>query len=261
MYSNNIPSVETPLKDTKMTDPFNPQSFPLHDFARDGKNLLVKELSQTEPSSILSKDGDGRTPLFWASSSSNAEGLSILLKKIKETPELLKKFDIDDTDSGGWTLLHIASSTGSVAIIDLLEPFEPDVDIQTAAGQTALHFAVSKGNIDVVRKLITSPFNASVRIKDKRGQVPLHRAAAIGSLPITKALVEEGKSPINTSDFTGWTPLYHALAEGHGDVAVYLINHGADLEREDSEGKNPLDVSLDSKTREFVEAALQNQLR
>lgn len=241
-----------------MTDPFNPKSFPLHDSARDSKNLLVKELSSSQPSAILAKDGDGRTPLFWAASSGNTEGLSILLKSIKNSSSLERKFDVDDADNGGWTLLHIASSTGNEDIIDLLSSWNPDANAQTNAGQTPLHFAVSKGHIDVVRKLLNSPFKASSRIKDARGQIPLHRAASVGSLPILDLLIQ-AKSPLNTTDQTGWTPLHHAMAEGHGDIAVALIKAGADLDRADNEGHTPVQVALDEKTKHFIESELKDK--
>lgn len=253
-----------------MSDPFNPESFPLHDAARDKKNLLVSQLSKTDPKSILLKDGDGRTPLHWAASSGNTEGLSILLKAIKENKSLSSKFDIDDEDNAGWTLLHIGSSTGNVDILDLIKPWGADADAKTNASQTGLHFAASKGHIDVVRKLLGKKgdeedkedgFNASSRIKDKLNQLPLHRAAAIGSLPIVHLLIA-AKSPLNVADLSGgWTPLHHALAEGHGDVAVELVKAGADLEKEDEEGKKPLDVAADEKTRKYVQVELEKMKR
>lgn len=236
-----------------MSDPFNPESFPLHDSARDKKNLLVKDLSKKEPALVLTKDGDGRTPLLWAASSGNSEGLSILLKAIKETPSLSRKFDIDDSDNGGWTLLHIASSTGNNDILDLLQPWDPEVNIQTAAGQTALHYATSKGHIDTVRKLLAEPFKASPRIRDKLGQLPLHRAAAVGSLPIVNLLIE-AKAPLNATDNTGWTAFHHAMVEGHGDVAVELVKAGANP---DHVSKAAVQGDYDPKTKEFVRRELQ----
>lgn len=242
-----------------MTDPFNPKTFPLQDAAREGKNLLLKELTRTDPSGILAKDDDGRTPLFWAASSSNVEGLSILLKAIEDSPSLKNKFDIEDTDGAGWTLLHVVSSVGSLAALDLLinSKFSSDLDAnaQTSAGQTPLHYAVSKNHIDVVRRLLTE-LKASARIKDVRGQLPLHRAAAVGSLPLTKLLIEQANSPINATDKSGWTPLHHALAEGNGDVGAYLVEAGADVDLQDSDGKTALQVAYDKKTADFVKAKI-----
>lgn len=238
-----------------MSDPFNPQSLPLHDAAREGKLLLVRKLVSENPKLALKKDEDGRTPIFWAASSGHSEAVSIILKAIREDSKLASKFDIDDTDDAGWTLLHIAASTGNLEILSLLTPFQPDVSATTNAGQTALHYAVSKGHMDVAR-LLVGDLKASPRIKDSQGQTPLHRAAAVDSLPLVKMLIE-AKAPLNTTDRTGFTPLHHAMAEGHGDVAVALIEAGADLEIKDSEGNTPLQVALDSKTETYVKANLK----
>lgn len=238
-----------------MSDPFNLQSLPLHDAAREGKTLLVRQLVTETPKLILKKDDDGRTPLFWAASSGHPETVAVLLKAIRESSSIASKFDIDDTDDAGWTLLHIVASTGNLEILEQLTPFEPDVSATTGAGQTALHYAVSKGHIDVSRLLIKD-LKASPRIKDGQGQTPLHRAAAIGSLPLVKLLID-AKAPLNTTDRTGFTPLHHAMAEGNADVAVALVEAGADPEIRDSEGHTPLQVALDSKTESHLKAALK----
>lgn len=238
-----------------MSDPFDPKSMPLHDAAREGKTLLTRQLVNDNPKNALVKDDDGRTPLFWAVSSGHAETAAVILKAIKDNKAVADNFDIDDTDEGGWTLLHIVASTGNEEILALLLPFDPDVSVTTNGGQTALHYAVSKGRIDIARKLVTE-LKASPRIKDKQGQTPLHRAAAIGSLPLAKLLIQ-ANAPLNTTDRTGWTALHHALAEGHGDVAVELIEAGADPEVKDSEGLTPIQVALDSKTANHVKAALK----
>lgn len=82
----------------------------------------------------------------------------------------------------------------------------------------------------------------SARVKDVRGQLPLHRAAAVGSLPILKALLEDGKSPVNATDRDGLTALHHAISEGHGDAAILLLKSGAEADKRDNEGKMAIDL-------------------
>lgn len=81
--------------------------------------------------------------------------------------------------------------------------------------QTALHFVASKKNLDVARLLIESSPPASTRVRDRRGQYPIHRAAAVGSAPMVQLLLKH-RSPLNATDNEGYTPLHHAVAEGHG---------------------------------------------
>lgn len=59
-------------------------------------------------------------------------------------------------------------------------------------------------------------------------------------------LVQAGKSPLNATDSDGQTALHHAVAEGHGDAAVALLKAGAELRKEDGEGKTALDLAPDA---------------
>lgn len=87
----------------------------------------------------------------------------------------------------------------------------------------------------------------SARVKDIRGQLPLHRAAAVGSVPIVKALLEEGKSPVNATDGDGLTALHHAVSEGHGDAAILLLKSGAEADKRDNDGRLAVDLVPDDK--------------
>jgi len=229
--------------------------YPLHDAAREGKALLAKSLIDADPNSVNVKDQDSRTPLFWAVSSEQAEVASEILKSVKDHKN--SRFQIDQSDEAGWTVLHVAASVGALQIIkDLLLPFNPDIDARTNSGQTPLQFAVSKNHIDVVRLLLEH--GASPRAKDSFNRTAMHRAASIGSVPLVKLLIA-AKAPINSTDRSSWTPLHHAFSEGHGDVALELINAGADPERTDSAGQTPYQVSVDEKTVKFVTTHLNQR--
>ena len=111
--------------------------------------------------------------------------------------------------------------------------------------QNALHFASSKANLSTVRILLAN--KCSARVKDKRGQLPLHRAAAVGSVPILKLLLEEGKSPVNATDGDGLTALHHAISEGHGPAAIFLLKSGAEAAKTDNEGRLAIQLVPDDK--------------
>lgn len=83
-------------------------------------------------------------------------------------------------------------------------------------------------------------------MKDKRGQLALHRAAAIGSVPLVKLLLDN-KSPLNATDSSGYTALHHAIAEGHGDTAIFIIKAGAETDRKDADGNLAIDLAPDTK--------------
>lgn len=78
----------------------------------------------------------------------------------------------------------------------------------------------SKKYLDVAKLLIEAKPPASTRVRDRRGQYPIHRAAAVGSVPIVLLLLKN-RSPLNATDNEGYTPLHHAIAEGHGKAFVF----------------------------------------
>lgn len=224
------------------------KEYPLQNAARDGNLATVKELLSRDPKGVNTVDSDGRSPLLWAVSMGHKDIVEYILQNHKPA-------DIDQTDESGWTVVHIASSTGNVDMLNLILPLGPDVNEKANAGQTPLHLAVGKTRIDAVRILLDNGAKPSVRVKDGQGQIPLIRAAANGSLVMVKILLENG-SPISTTDVNGWTALHHAMAEGQGDVAVYLIQQGASPDAPDSDNKTPFNVAVDDKVRDYVKSQI-----
>lgn len=62
-----------------------------------------------------------------------------------------------------------------------------------------------------------------------------------------KILLEDGKSPVNATDMDGLTALHHAVAEGHGDAAIFLLKAGAEADKRDSNGLLAIDLVPDTK--------------
>jgi 26S proteasome non-ATPase regulatory subunit 10 len=101
-----------------------------------------------------------------------------------------------------------------------------------------------------------------LRIRDTQGSLPIHRAASIGSTTLVNIYMfpdpsQKAASPINASDRFGMTALHHACAEGHIEVAVLLVQLGAETDRRDKEGQTPLDLAPDDKIKERLRKAIQ----
>ncbi|SCV14960.1 related to Probable 26S proteasome regulatory subunit p28 [Nakaseomyces glabratus] len=216
--------------------------FPLHKACLNNEPRKVQELLESSDpfKAVVQRDDDGRVPLHWAVSIQSDTIIKLLLP-------YMKSVDID-------TLTDEAAGRHSTYLALLLYNNNPDarpnLDLQTSQGVTALHLAVAKKHLEVCKYLIK--LGASVRIKDKKGQIALHRAAAVGSIGVVEFLCSTAKSPVNWKDASGWTPLFHAIAEGHADIAVLLVNKfSADYEVEDSDGKKPIDVAPSESVKEY----------
>ena len=85
----------------------------------------------------------------------------------KNPPENVRK-NINEigatfSETQGQTVLHIASKSTSLEIVDLLINYKADVNANDMDGFTPLHLAAMHGNIQVVKKLVET--NADVNLK------------------------------------------------------------------------------------------------
>ena len=210
---------------------------------------VLESLLRAQPQLATRRDDDERLALHWAVSGNRIPCVELLAEQ--------KSFDIDVQDGAGWSPLHIACSLSHAdELVDLLLAKGANVDQKTNNGQTAIFFAASKSNLETAKKLIQH--KASTRVKDKRGQLPLHRAAAVGNVPIIQ-LILANRSPINATDMDGCTALHHSIAEGHGDAAAILLKAGAEFDKRDAGGKLAIDLAPDSKVRNFVIKAAEEE--
>ena len=70
-------------------------------------------------------------------------------------------------------------------------------------------------------------------------------------------LCVENRSPLNTGDVSGLTPLHHAVSEGHAEAAVELLRAGAEVDRRDGDGRLAIDCAPDMKVRRYIKRAAE----
>lgn len=105
-------------------------------------------------------------------------------------------FNVNDSDSEGLTLLHIASAEGRKEIVELLLMYKAEINAQDLYGYTPLMLAASKGHIKVVQTLLDNgaDVNKSMYVTREDGNMheitAAHLALANGYTNIFSLLVE-----------------------------------------------------------------------
>jgi len=152
--------------------------------------------------------------VFFAAQSGNTELVRFLLEKLQLSPTIC--------DPDGNTLLHHAAESGSPALVQFLLEAGANLHAQGSARLTPLERAAWQGNLEIVRLLTEA--GADVNSEGGRWSAPLADAR--------KTLCE--------AVFLYGPPLYAAASRGHLEVVKYLVEHGADPNGRDCNGRTVL---------------------
>jgi len=181
----------------------------------------------------------GITPLFLAIRNRSHAMVDILLKG---------KADPGVTLWSGVTALMEASRAGVPEIVNSLLTYGVDVNVkEPRRDQTALMWSISFGYPEIAKLLIQHGADVSASTKqledgdytpmmlegyggnvsgtERGGYTPLMFAARAGDLATTRLLLEAG-ADVNASSVDDGTALVIASANGHEDVALYLLQQG-----------------------------------
>lgn len=130
---------------------------------------------------------------------------------------------INDPDSDGNTLLHIATAAGDIHTVGiLLKKPKIDVTLVNKNGNTPLARAAMKGYTGIMEMLIGN--GADVNHRGKDDMTPMNYAALTGYTNCVKLLMDYG-GDVNIPDNQGFTPLTTAVCNGFNDIVELLLEH------------------------------------
>lgn len=188
--------------------------------------LLAKQLLEAGANPIV-QNRYGITPLYLACVNGNAKIIEALVEG---------GADPNTANSGGETVLMTASRTGKADAVMALIDAGAKVDAKERKGQTAIMWAAAEGHAEVVKALIDAGADFQSPLK-RSGHTPLTFAIRAGKPDVVHLLLTEGvdvngiMSLPNSSGKlpkNGTSPLVLAVENGHYDLAVELLDAGAD---------------------------------
>lgn len=195
----------------------------LHQVCASGNVDLVLRVQRETATSFTAPAAQGQRPM----------DLCKHLAVLQATTLLEPDAPLDIRFENGSTSLLDFAGRGCTDIVCHLLDRGADPKQLSATKNTLMHVAVESGNVALVRELIRRKI--SVEGRNKVNYRPLHWAAINGNLDMVKALVEEGKAKVNIKGNQNFiiletkTPLYLAVDGGFGEIARYLVTHGADV--------------------------------
>jgi uncharacterized protein len=177
----------------------------------------------------------GVPPLALASTNGNAAVVKLLLEA---------GADANATMKGGETVLMLAARSGNVDAVKALLVRGARHDARERSGQTALMWAAAEGHAPVVRTLLEA--GADMKATLDSGFTPFFFAVREGRIDVVRALLEAGvdvNEPLkrrappaggpaanayNRSGGRGISPLMLAVQNAHFELAIALVDAGAD---------------------------------
>jgi hypothetical protein len=112
------------------------------------------------------------------------------------------------------------------------------------AAATDIWAAVRDGNLEAVKQSLLAGTSVNAR-EPQGGATPLNMSALFGQTNVAVLLLEEG-ADVSIANNDGNTALYLASFFAHPDLVELLLKHGAAVRVKNGWGETPLDLASDS---------------
>jgi cytohesin len=163
--------------------------------------------------------------------------------------------DINEIDRYGRTQLHISAEKGNQAQVLRLIENGAELDMSDDTEKTALHYAVLNGHINIVKILLEEGADPNLQDENGCSCLLLLRRNVEQILP----LLIEHQADLEIADFEGKTLLNLAAQTKDKNFIQFLLKAGADINTQDAKGMTPLLNSAKAKNYEVVEFLLKQK--
>ncbi|KAJ6010751.1 hypothetical protein N7451_002163 [Penicillium sp. IBT 35674x] len=226
----------------------------LHKAAKKGRWDIARLLLE-RGASPLSRNGSDSLPLHVAIRAGHTQVVRLLLECNPST--------YNCKEGGPHEPIHIAAVNGHAKIVQLLIDYNASTLSTPKDHATALHLAAHKGHHDVCEILVkhdkkldrslwerlTGP-SLEVYARDYTGNTPLSHAVVIKNKQIVELILRHHPDLSNTHDAHKELLFHRVIRTGNIGMAEAFLNNGTDIELRDSYGRAALHVAVTA--RPFV---------
>ncbi len=220
---------------------------PLHQAVAEGNKEAVAFFMSNKKTELAVNDRNGVSPLELAASQGSIEIFEALLKDSRAS-------DLYQKPAQAIRLLEATFEGGSLEKATLLYHFLEQKGKLPENKNTLLFLYVTKGRRPEILPFLLAQ-GLDINAKDERGRTPMHAAVLYYQPKKIEQLVTCGGN-INMPDHKKQTPLHLAVANAVTAAPTYLgkiriktiemlLDQGANLEVQDTNGVKPLDTSIE----------------
>jgi len=166
--------------------------------------------------------------------------------------ENLSKIDINNRfeDEDNDTLLLYSLSYEYSTVYRFLMKEGASLQVKNDFGETVIHSAVYSGDWERVQEMLKAVPDL-IDEKTKDGMTPLLLSIALGEVEVAIKLIESG-ADVNISDNNGVLPIHVACQEGILDLVLLLIEYGANLLVKTNLGNLPMALAINKEKHDVV---------
>lgn len=168
---------------------------------------------------------------------------------------MLKKYFPKSDDIAQQFLEELYKHEYKESILEsLLATKKIDINYTTSKGNSFLHLCVIADKFKSALWLIRK--GADIECINQYSITPLQLIIDKGRKKLLQVILENKQININEQDKYGRTILQNAVVLGHREVAVMLIEHGADVNLKDNHGRNVIFDALSFGDKKFIQYLL-----
>lgn len=183
--------------------------------------------------------------------------------RLEEAAVFLAEFaNLNHVNKAGLTPLHVAASQGlSNLTRALLEKgASPNMQSVVADLKSPLHYAVEANSAEVIKAFIEHVQSADdtaekvdFNLKNAFGDSPFSLALSMGYNELVPLLIKGG-ADVNARNGQDMTLLHQAILKEDSKTAVFLLNHGADMNALTADQESPLQLAIHCRLPDVVDA-------